>query len=153
MLEVTPSCLHQLESSVLASDCLFQESDKDTCLAPKSVPGGSDSKVVCLQCERPGFDPWVGKIAWRRKWQPTSVLLPWKSHGWRSLVQATVHEVGKSWARLSNFTFFLSLYLGVKSNLKSSHSFYLWWECSWEKEKEVGDTLWSLSQLDLWVIG
>ena len=35
---------------------------------------------------RPRFDPWVGKILWRRKWQPTPVLLPGKSHGWRSLV-------------------------------------------------------------------
>ena len=35
---------------------------------------------------RPGFDPWVGKMPWRRKWQPTPVLLPGKSHGWRSLV-------------------------------------------------------------------
>ena len=42
---------------------------------------------------------------WRRKWQPTPVLLPWKSHGRRSLVQATVHGVAKSRARLSNFTF------------------------------------------------
>ena len=32
------------------------------------------------------FDPWVGKINWRRKWQPTPVLLPGKSYGWRSLV-------------------------------------------------------------------
>ena len=32
------------------------------------------------------FDPWVGKIPWRRKWQPTPVLLPGKSHGQRSLV-------------------------------------------------------------------
>ena len=32
------------------------------------------------------FDPWVGKIPWKRKWQPTLVLLPGKSHGWRSLV-------------------------------------------------------------------
>ena len=31
-------------------------------------------------------DPWVGKILWRRKCQPTPVLLPGKSHGWRSLV-------------------------------------------------------------------
>ena len=31
-------------------------------------------------------DPWVGKIPWRRKWQPTPLLLPGKSHGWRSLV-------------------------------------------------------------------
>ena len=41
---------------------------------------------VCLRCRRPGFDPWVGKIPWRRKWQPTPVLLPGKSHGQRSLV-------------------------------------------------------------------
>ena len=32
------------------------------------------------------FNPWVGKIPWRRKWQPTLVLLPGKSHGQRSLV-------------------------------------------------------------------
>ena len=29
---------------------------------------------VSLQCGRPGFHPWVGKIPWRRKWQPTPVL-------------------------------------------------------------------------------
>ena len=41
---------------------------------------------VCLQCRRPRFKPWVGKIPWRRKWQPTLGLLPGKSHGQRSLV-------------------------------------------------------------------
>ena len=41
---------------------------------------------VCLQCGRPGFNPSVGKIPWRRKWQSTLVLLPGKSHGQRSLV-------------------------------------------------------------------
>ena len=44
------------------------------------------SQSVCLQCERPGFDPWVGKIPWRRKWQPIPVFLPGEPHGWRSLV-------------------------------------------------------------------
>ena len=39
-----------------------------------------------LQCRRLWFDPWVGKIPWRRKWQPTSVFLPRKSHGQRNLV-------------------------------------------------------------------
>ena len=34
---------------------------------------------------RPGFDPWVGKIPWRGKWQPTPVFLSGKSHGQRSL--------------------------------------------------------------------
>ena len=41
---------------------------------------------VCLQCGRPGFDPRVGKIPWRRKWQPTLVPLPGKADGQRSLV-------------------------------------------------------------------
>ena len=38
-----------------------------------------------LQCRRPEFDPWVGKIPWRRKRQPTSVFVPRKSHGQRTL--------------------------------------------------------------------
>ena len=37
-----------------------------------------------LQCGRPGFDPWVGKISWRREWQPTPVFLPAESHRQRS---------------------------------------------------------------------
>ena len=48
---------------------------------------------------RHGFDPWIGKI-WRRKWQPTSVFLPGKSHGERNL-EATVHPVAKNWTWLS----------------------------------------------------
>ena len=39
-----------------------------------------------MQCRRLGFDPWVRKIPWKRKWQPTPVFLPEKSHGQRSLV-------------------------------------------------------------------
>ena len=39
-----------------------------------------------LQCRRSGFSLWVGKIPWRRKWQPTPVLLPGKFYGLRSLV-------------------------------------------------------------------
>ena len=40
---------------------------------------------ICLQDKRP-FSPCVGKIPWRRKWQPTLVFLPGESHGQRSLV-------------------------------------------------------------------
>ena len=39
-----------------------------------------------MQCRRSRFNPWFGKILWRRQWQPTLVLLPEKSHGRRSLV-------------------------------------------------------------------
>ena len=42
-------------------------------------------KKIHLQCRRPGFDPWVGKIPWRRKWHPTSIFLPGEFHGQRSL--------------------------------------------------------------------
>ena len=53
---------------------------------------------------------WVGKIPWKRKWQPTPVLLPRKFHGWRSLVGYSPWGQ-KSRTRLSNFTasFFANL--------------------------------------------
>ena len=41
---------------------------------------------IHLKCRRCGFNPWVGTISWRRKWQLTLVFLPGKSHGQRSLV-------------------------------------------------------------------
>ena len=43
-------------------------------------PGGSEVKASL------GFDSWLRKIPWRKKWQPTPVLLPGESYGWRSLV-------------------------------------------------------------------
>ena len=42
-----------------------------------------------MQCGRPEFDPWVGKIPWRRAWQPTPVFLPGESHLQRSLVDCS----------------------------------------------------------------
>ena len=50
---------------------------------------------------RPGFDPWVGKIPWRRAWQPSPVFLPGESHGQRSLVGYSPWG-RKSWTQLSN---------------------------------------------------
>ena len=44
-----------------------------------------ESACQSRRCKGCGFDPWVGKIPWRRAWQPTSVFLPGKSHGQRSL--------------------------------------------------------------------
>ena len=45
------------------------------------------------------FDPWVGKIPWRRKWQPTPVFLPGESHGRRNLMGYSPW-VAKSWTWL-----------------------------------------------------
>ena len=39
-------------------------------------PGGSVVKEFACQYRRHGFNPWVRKIPWRRKWQPTPVFLP-----------------------------------------------------------------------------
>ena len=60
------------------------------------VPGGSSGKEPICQCRshrRCRFNPWVGKIHWRRAWQPTPVFLPGESHGQRSLVGSS------SWGR------------------------------------------------------
>ena len=65
-----------------------------------AFPGGASGKEPACQCRRHkrcGFNPWVGKIHWRRKWQPTPVFLPGESHGQRSLTGYRVHEVTKSW--------------------------------------------------------
>ena len=49
------------------------------------LPWWLSSKESACQYKRPGFDSWVLKIPWRRKWQPTPVFLPGEFHGQRSL--------------------------------------------------------------------
>ena len=54
----------------------------------RGFPSGSAGKRILQQCRRHGkhrLNPWVGKISWRRKWQPTPVFLPGESHEQRSL--------------------------------------------------------------------
>ena len=62
------------------------------------VPGGprvEDPPADAGDIPRRRFDPWVGKIPWRRKWQPNRACLPGESHGQRSLV-GTVRGVTES---------------------------------------------------------
>ena len=49
------------------------------------LPRWLSGKESTSQCRRSKFDPWVGKLPWSRKWQPTPTFLPGKSHGQRSL--------------------------------------------------------------------
>ena len=54
----------------------------------RGFPGGTSGKEATCQCRRHKrcrFDPWVWKIPWRRKWQPTPVFLPGESRGPGSL--------------------------------------------------------------------
>ena len=56
------------------------------------LSGPSQGELMIRTClpmqgtQRQGFDPWVGKIPWRRAWQPAPVFLPGESHEQRSLV-------------------------------------------------------------------
>ena len=77
-------------------------------------PGGARGKESTCQCRRhrrQGFEPWVGKIPWRRKWQPTPVFLLGKSHGQRSLVGYSPLEsqrVGHDWTCTHDCMFWLA---------------------------------------------
>ena len=64
-------------SDPLRETPVFEESPQASLLA---------QMVKSLQCRRPGFSPWVGKVPWRRERLPTPVFLPGGSHGQRSLV-------------------------------------------------------------------
>ena len=88
-------------------------------VASGSFSGGSYGKIVCLQCWRPGFNPWVGKIPWRRKRQPTPVLLPGKFHGWRNLIGYSLWGCRIRHDRVTSLSLF-SLFLGPCYHTPSS---------------------------------
>ena len=63
-----------------------------------NFPCDSAGKEIHLQCGRPGFDPWVGKILWRKEWLPTPVFWPGEFHG---LCSPQDYRVGQDWAPFS----------------------------------------------------
>ena len=69
------------------------------------LPGWLSGKESACQCRRRRFDPWVGKILSRRKWQPAPVFLPGQSHGLRSLVGCSPrgHRVRHDWVTLLTY--------------------------------------------------
>ena len=71
-----------------ADKCLFSQSHGFSTWASQVAIGVKDPPANAGDW-RLGFDPWVGKIPGRRAWQSTSVLLPGKSYGQRSLVDCS----------------------------------------------------------------
>ena len=70
-------------------------------------PGGASGKEPSYQhrrCKRCQFDSWVGKIPWRRAWQPTPIFMFRESHGQRSLEGYSPwnHRVGQDWSDLAH---------------------------------------------------
>ena len=75
-------------SPTLQADSLLTELLLEIANLPTGFPGGISGKEPVYQrrrLKRPAFDPYVGKIPWRRAWQPTPVFLPGESHGQRCL--------------------------------------------------------------------
>ena len=88
-LSFFPTLLFHLPSEFLASESLSQEltSEKPKLshylgiiqyILSSQWHHGKESACQCSRHQRPGFDSWVGKIPWRRKWQPSPVFLPGK---------------------------------------------------------------------------
>ena len=93
------------------------------------LPWWLSSKESTCQCRRHGFDPWVRKIPWRRKWQPTLVFLPGKSHGQKET--GGLQSMG--WKRVktrlidsTTATVHLLVYCFHRHHLNNC----LWWELS-----------------------
>ena len=104
----TPHTLLTLPNSVPSEhySCYTHFTDWQVLRSQRDFLSGSSGKEPACQCrrhKRHRFNPWVGKIPWRRAGQPTPEFLPGKSHGQRSLQSsgllwwATVHRVAKSW--------------------------------------------------------
>ena len=66
------------------------------------LAGGANGKEPACQClrrKRPGFDPWVRKIPWKRAWQPTPVSLPGESHRQRTI---GLQRIRHNWSDLAH---------------------------------------------------
>ena len=87
-----------------------------------SFPGDSEDKASACNAGRPGFDPWIEKIPWRRRWQPTRVLLPGKSHRWRSLVGYSPWSHKESDTMVSYFTSLREILLLLLSNTTAAEN-------------------------------
>ena len=68
----------------------------------QGVPKWLSGKESTCQGTRHRFNPWVRKISWRRKWQPTLIFLPGKSHGQKNLM-GFIHGVAMSQTQLSDW--------------------------------------------------
>ena len=80
-LEQTPGGGKGQRSLACCSPWGCQESDPTQQLNNSNKPIIKTLTQICLQYGRPGFDPWVGKIPWRRERQPTPVFWPGEFHG------------------------------------------------------------------------
>ena len=110
-------------SLMLKSSCKYHSPFQNQSSICDGLPRWLSSNESPCQCRRPktlGFNPWVRKIPWRRKWQPTPVFLPGKSHGQRNL-GAIVYRVAKSQTPLK----WISMHASICDNWIFVHLFHI----------------------------
>ena len=99
--------------------------------------------------------PWIGKVSWRGKWQPTPVFFPGKSHGQKSLVGSMGSRVGHNWATKQQqivFPWKCFLFPAQKVDfLGSLFSFLVWvlHMACWEQKQKPNN--WLLQKCNLYI--
>ena len=89
-------------------------------LVVKNLPSN-----ISRRCRKHGFDPRVGKIPWRRKWQPTPVFLPVKPHRQRRLVGYSPQGYKESDMTEHTYTHVAFVYLLLPILSVFSHFFFV----------------------------
>ena len=104
------------------------------CYCVLSAPGfpgstsGKEHACPCKRHKRHKFNPWVGKILWRRAWQPIPIFLPGELHGQRSLA-----GIPKSWTWLKWLNRHAHMYILPRKYHKTKH---------WEEALTLDWVLW-----------
>ena len=96
-----------------------------------SIPGlrrspgegnGNPLQFSCRRLKRHGLDLWVGKIPWRRAWQPTPIFLHEKSHGQSSLAGYIDHKVAKIRTQLKQLSAHTNMMIRITSTSFINHA-------------------------------
>ena len=77
---------------------------------------GKEFACWCRRHKRLGFDPWVGKIPWSRKWQPTPLFSPGKFQGQKNLASYSPWGCKESDVHRHILYYFKDLIFPVKNN-------------------------------------
>ena len=107
----------------------------------QGLPRWHSGEESACQCGRHGFDPWVRKIPWSRKWQPTPVFLPGKLHGPGKIQTMGSQRVGHKYT---------SRKLYIQCNYKYMWCHYLpHFKCSYWKVNSFSSLIWAINSPSL----